>query len=210
MADTLVPTHPLESWRSAFAALNADPDVEVLVETRALLTTLDLRIDPDDAGSGRAVADAARLLGGDLPGPHRWTEIADGRAFRLGPDEWLVTHATARGDRWERALRTVLVPRGGAATDVSAQRISLRVSGPDARALLSFGCALDLRPRSFPPGHCAQTLLAHVGVLLAAEHTGDPGHGDVGYELFVRTSFAGHLAAWLLDAAVGLRSVRPA
>jgi sarcosine oxidase subunit gamma len=60
--------------------------------------------------------------------------------------------------------------------------------------LLAHGCALDLRPRVFGPGRCAQTLLARAGVVLMARD------GDE-FLVFVRSSFAGYLAAWLLDAA---------
>jgi sarcosine oxidase subunit gamma len=68
------------------------------------------------------------------------------------------------------------------------------VAGPRARDLLAHGCALDLHPRSFGPGRCAQTMLARAQVLLVA-HDGDE------FTVFVRSSFAGYLATWLLDAA---------
>ena len=58
------------------------------------------------------------------------------------------------------------------------------------------GCSLDLHPRVFGRGTAAQTLLGQAGVVLVAlDDTG------TSYQVVVRTSFAGYLTAWLLDAA---------
>lgn len=81
-------------------------------------------------------------------------------------------------------------------TDVSAQRTTLLVSGPRARDLLAHGCSLDLHPRVFTPGGCAQTALARAQVVLVAR-----AEARAGFWVLVRSSFAGYLADWLLDAA---------
>jgi sarcosine oxidase, subunit gamma len=200
MADTLVATHPLEAYRAAFAALSDDlasAGVDLAVELEPLVPAVDLRVDPAAVGDPAALRDA---VGGALPTrPNTWTVLADGRAVWLGPDEWLLT-----GDRpagaWEEALRAVVGPLGGAAVDVSDQRTGLLLRGTGARELLAAGCALDLRPASFPPGSAAQTLLGQSGVLLTAH--------DDGVRLAVRTSFAGYLADWLLDAVTELRPTK--
>ena len=59
--------------------------------------------------------------------------------------------------------------------------------------MLARGCALDLHPSVFPPGRCAQTLVARAQVILYRpdEHT---------FRLLVRPSFADYLRAWLRDA----------
>jgi sarcosine oxidase subunit gamma len=121
----------------------------------------------------------------------------------LGPDEWLLI-GEHPGDQWAEALRAVVAPLGGAAVDVSDQRTGVRLRGSGARELLAFGCALDLRPASFPPGSCAQTLLGQAGVLLIADRVDD------GFVILVRTSFAGYVADWLLDAAQELRPTHQA
>jgi sarcosine oxidase, subunit gamma len=201
MADTrllepLAATHPLEPHRAAFAALSdelASAGADLAIELEPLTSAVDLRVDPA-AVDTRALAD---VVGGTLPTvPNTWTVLADGRAVWLGPDEWLLV-----GERpapaWEDALRAVVAPQGGAAVDVSAQRTGLRLRGAGARGLLALGCALDLRPASFPPGSAAQTLLGQSGVLLIAD--------DDGFRLLVRTSFAGYVADWLLDATTEFR-----
>jgi sarcosine oxidase subunit gamma len=201
MADTtLLPTHPLEAHRAAFAALSAEfaaAGTDLAIELEPLTSAVDLRVDP--AAVDAAVVDPAALrdvVGGPLPAvPNTWTALPDGRAIWLGPDEWLLTGGRP-AEAWEEALRAVVAEQG-AAVDVSAQRTGVRLRGPGARALLAQGCALDLRPASFPPGSAAQTLLGQSGVLLTAE--------DDGFRLAVRTSFAGYVADWLLDATDELR-----
>jgi sarcosine oxidase subunit gamma len=65
--------------------------------------------------------------------------------------------------------------------------------------VLSRGCALDLHPRVFT-GRCAQTLVARTQAVLV-EESGE-------FLVLVRSSFAGYLGEWLLDAAVEYRSGR--
>jgi sarcosine oxidase subunit gamma len=102
----------------------------------------------------------------------------------LGPDEWLVLG----GREADYAV----------ACDVSANRVVLELSGADARAVLAAGCAIDLRPRAFGPGRCAQTLLARAQVILQCT-------ADDTFRIFVRPSFAPYLRAWLEDARLGSR-----
>jgi sarcosine oxidase subunit gamma len=77
--------------------------------------------------------------------------------------------------------------------DVSAYRAVVELAGEDRFDLLAQGCGLDLHPRSWRDGRCAQTLLGRVPVLLQER--------DDATRVFVRTSFANHLAGWLLRAA---------
>ena len=62
------------------------------------------------------------------------------------------------------------------------------------RIALAAGCALDLHPRMFRAGCCAQTLLAKVPVIL------DQLDGSPTFHVLVRASFAAYLADWLVDA----------
>lgn len=188
---TLTLTHPLEDRRAALAAASGGPGGPLRLELEAPVAAVDLRVDP--GGSGPAAVAAA--VGGPLPDrPDTWTELPGGAALRLGPDEWLLTSAAARPEDWEFHVDEAAGAHGGMAVDVSAQRTCVRVRGAAARELLSFGCAIDLRPGSFPPGRCAQTLLGQAPVLLVAHAADD-------LALFVRPSFAGYVADWLVDAA---------
>jgi sarcosine oxidase subunit gamma len=103
----------------------------------------------------------------------------------LGPSEWLVVDGPP-----------IDLPGG---VDVSANRTTIELSGPHARDILEKGCALDLHPRAFPAGSCAQTMVARTQVILwqTAE--------TPVYHLMVRGSFARYLADWLTDAAAEYR-----
>ncbi len=203
MADTstlMIARHPLETRRAQLAELSAELD-GVALELEEPVAAVDLRLDP--AGPGPAAV--AEVAGGPLPAqPDTWTGLVAGQALRLGPDEWLLTSAAARPEDWEFGLDEAAAPFGGTAVDVSAQRTTVRVRGASARRLLASGCAIDLRPASFPRGRCAQTLLGQAGVLLVARGVDASGADDL--QLFVRPSFAGYVVDWLVDAAQEFRS----
>jgi sarcosine oxidase, subunit gamma len=135
--------------------------------------------------------------GFDLPTePNTVAGDASRAALWLGPDEWLVVGPPGS----ETALETDLRATGATVVDVSANRTTLEIRGRGVRELLEFGCPIDLDPRVFGPGRCAQTLLARANVLIwfVAD---DP---EPVYRLLVRPSFAAYVAAWLADAADGL------
>ena len=92
-------------------------------------------------------------------------------------------------------MRASFAPDWGSVVDVSANRTVIELSGPRARELLAHGCSLDLHPRSFGPGDCAQTLLAQTAVILWQTDDAPT------FKIFVRASFAAHLTRWLADAA---------
>lgn len=191
MADTLYRAHPLEHWKPALAAHSRTLDL-LTIQVEGSVAALDLRIDP--AGAGPAAVGS--VVGAALPTePNTWTHTRDGQIVWLGPDEWLVTSANLLPHELEDKLSRVVSAYDGAAVDVSAQRTSLRLRGPQVRELLSFGCSIDLRPSAFPTGASTLTTIGRAGVLILALGDGDD------YRVFVRPSFAGYLADWLLDAA---------
>jgi sarcosine oxidase, subunit gamma len=98
------------------------------------------------------------------------------------------------GPEWYLLVDDDPVDAAAGAVDVSAQRTVLELSGPSATAVLAHGCSIDLRPRAFGPGSCAQTMLAKAQVVL---HQTGP---EPTYRILVRASFADYLVRWLLDA----------
>ena len=185
MADQLPRTHPLEAWLPAFADLSG----AVRISAEPFVSMAVLRVDPATAGE-------LRIRGTALPtAPGTWASAGDGRLIWLGPDEWLLTSPGTAPEVLEEELRTLLRPVGGSAVDVSAQRIGLRLGGPAARQVLAKGCSIDLHPRVFGAGQSAQTNLGQAGVVLLAL-------GEDEFAVLVRSSFAGYLATWLLDASL--------
>jgi sarcosine oxidase subunit gamma len=128
--------------------------------------------------------------------PNTVTGDASRAALWLGPDEWLAVGPPGSEAQIEADHRAA----GASLVEVSANRTTLELRGPHARELLEFGCPIDLHPRVFGPGRCAQTLLARANVLIwfVAD---DP---EPVYRLLVRPSFAAYVATWLADAADGL------
>ena len=111
----------------------------------------------------------------------------------LGPDEWLIVDEGTPLS--EADVRQAFAPDWGSVVDLSANRVVFELEGPAARDLLAHGCPLDLHPRVFGPGQCAQTLLARAAVILwqtdAAPRIAS----------WSRASFADHITRWLADAA---------
>jgi sarcosine oxidase subunit gamma len=157
-----------------------------------------------DVRVGARRPEAEEALGAGLPeAANTWVGTGSGRSVWLGPDEWLLSSTTEAPEELEARVRQAVVPLGGTATDVSAQRIGLRLTGARVRDVLAKGCSIDLHPRVFTRGSSAQTTLGQAGVVLL----GLSGAGD-DYLVLVRSSFAGYLADWLLDAALEFTASR--
>jgi sarcosine oxidase, subunit gamma len=196
--EPLTRTPPLTAWGDDLGAL---PD-GVQITPRPFVAMTDLRADP----TGPAAAAVARYLGVALPTtPSTYAESETATAIWLGPDEWLVTSPFRTPEELETALREAVSGEGaefaGSVVDVSAQRTTVRLRGEHVRDLLSGGCSVDMHPRAFGRGAAVQTLLGQAGVvLMALDDTATH------YQVVVRSSFAGYLTAWLLDAATEYRT----
>jgi sarcosine oxidase subunit gamma len=155
----------------------------VMVEHVPFLAQVDVRLD-------------AALLGlapYPLPiTPNTAWEDGPRAALWLGPDEWLVLGPPGAGPVIVGELEAALDGSHLSIVDVSANRVALELSGPRAKEILSKGCALDLHPRRWQPGMCAQTMLARAQVILheRSDTTG----------VLCRPSFADYLVDWLIDA----------
>lgn len=179
--------------------------------------TAELRLLPQPVQVGVQVAPgspAARALeqalGVALPATANTVASAEHRdVLWLGPEEWLVietgSDATTAGaaavSDLERALRAAVGGDGWAAiVDLSANRSALELAGSGAVEVLASVCGLDLHPRSFPPGRCAQTLLAAAPVILQRLASGPQPR----FRILVRPSLARYVQDWLADAIVGV------
>ncbi|MFI6625221.1 sarcosine oxidase subunit gamma [Streptomyces sp. NPDC050528] len=196
MADTAlsVPRRsPLAGAADRLAATTRSSGGTIRLAELPFLAQVNLRLDPKGAA-----ADAVGLaLGLSLPvEPNTVVRSGELTVLWLGPDEWLVVGPPDTQRDVEQRIRAAAGDEHIAVTDVSAQRTTLLVSGARARDLLAHGCALDLHPRAFGAGRCAQTMLARAQVVLVARD--EPGSG---FWVLVRSSFAGYLTDWLLDAA---------
>lgn len=188
MAERLYRISPLACYTDVFAATRG---TGAELAELAFSTQLNLRLDP----KGPAAERVALALGAPLPAePNTVTRAGALTLCWLGPDEWLLAGEPDKASELTALLSDALGEEDGSVVDVSAHRTTIRLSGARARDVLAHGCPLDLHPRVFGAGQCAQTMLARTGVLLIAD--------DDGYRILVRSSFARYLASWLLDAAV--------
>ena len=156
----------------------------VIVEHVPFLTQIDVRLE------AAFVAQAPYPL---PTTPNTAWEEGSLAALWLAPDEWLVLGPPGAGPEIVDELAAALHGLHRSIVDVSANRVALELSGPRAKEILSKGCSLDLHPRSWQPGMCAQTMLARAQVILheRSETTG----------ILVRPSFGDYLVDWLIDAA---------
>ena len=123
------------------------------------------------------------------------TRLGARTALWLAPGEWRVVGPPDDAAALLEALRGEVPRRLAGVVDVSDFYTTIRLTGAGARAVLAQGCPLDLHPRVFGPGQCAQSLLAKADVLI---HQIDAAPT---YELHVRWSLAEYLWAWMADAA---------
>ena len=160
------------------------------------LGKVELRGDPGDRAFMAAVGRTLDLL---LPTEANTTASrGDLTALWLGPDAWLLTFPPGALARLAGSLRRALSDVHAAITDVSDGRVALRLAGPNARDVLAKGCPLDLHPRVFATGSCAQSLLAKASVLIHLPND-DVQRGPT-FDLYAARSFAHYLFAWLEDA----------
>ena len=117
------------------------------------------------------------------------------QALWLGPDEWLIVTPPDEQDAVEDALVEALSGVFSSVTDITGGQTLITLSGEHSRDVLAKGCSLDLHPRAFGEGRCAQTVVAGSNVILLWAGA------EPSFDLIVRRSFAEYLALWLHDAA---------
>ncbi|MGW1397220.1 sarcosine oxidase subunit gamma [Streptomyces sp. NPDC002405] len=180
---------PLTHLRDRMRAATVTGERGVSLEEWPFVTMVSLRVDPASEAAGRL----GSALGAALPG-HCGATARSGphSTLWLGPDEWLVL-SQSEGPALVAELLDALAGAPGSVVDVSANRTTLELSGPSARAVLEKGCALDLHPRSFGPDRAVSTQVGPVPVVLWQT-------GETAYRLLPRSSFADYLTRWLIDA----------
>ncbi len=166
--------------RSPLAARAADL-ATIGAELVPLLAQVDLRVDPTHAG----------LAPYPLPLEPN-TAFDDGRraALWLGPDEWLILGPPGAAEEIVAELEAAFADLHRSVIDVSASRVAIELPAPGRFDLLAHVCPLDLDPRIWVAGMCAQTLLGRAQVILQ-ERTDTTG-------ILVRPSFADYVVDLLL------------
>jgi sarcosine oxidase subunit gamma len=148
----------------------------------AFLAQVDVRADPSTAASLGFPAEPNTVASG-----------SDRDILWLGPDEWLVVGLGGTAEALVAELETMLGDVHHSVVDVSANRTAIELAGPSRHELLSSACPIDLHPRSWGDGRCAQTVFGAAQILLQ-EREGTT-------RVFVRPSFAGYVVDLLVAAS---------
>ena len=147
-------------------------------------------------GMPRFAQGVARVLGRPPPdAPDTFVETRFGKEGSViawaGPEEWFVIGQEEGTSGLRVALRQAIPEAHGAVVDVSSGFTLLCIEGRQARDLIAAGCSIDVHPRVFGPGRCAQTLFARTGIcLLQRDETPS-------FEMMVRRSHARWLWRWM-------------
>ncbi len=154
---------------------------------------VNLRGEPAAPNVPGAVTDVLKI---GLPlQPNTLGASETAKVYWLGPDEWLLASLSLSAAEIVSGLRLSLGGVHAAVTDLTSGYTSIRLRGAGCRDVLAKGCTLDLHPRLFGDGQCAQTLLARAPVLI------EPLPAMDAYQLIVRRSYADYLWHWLHDAS---------
>jgi sarcosine oxidase subunit gamma len=184
---------PLVRFDLAARAKMSPDNAGVVARERAFLGHLNVRGDSEDP---RFAAAVSGVLGCGLPlVANTVSEAAGNTVYWLGPNEWLIVTAGERKAAVESELRTALADLFAAVTDLSGGQTVVLLRGRAIRDVLAKGCPLDLNPRAFGAGRCAQSHLAKAPILLRQVDD------EPSFEIVVRRSFADYFWLWLEDAA---------
>ena len=167
--------------RSPLAQRSSDLD-RLDARELAFVAQLDVRVDLSTAAS----------LGFPTV-PNTATTTGDRDVLWLAPDEWLVVGGPGAADAIADELERSLAGLHHSVVDVSANRAVIELTGTSRHDLLSSACPIDLHPRSWGDGRCAQSVFGAAQVLLHER--------DGATRLFVRPSFADYVLDLLLAAA---------
>jgi len=158
------------------------------------LHTIDLRVAPGSATQA-TIAEASGVELTMKPGKTQ-TLIKSGgdeaHALCLAPDWWLIVGFPEA----EQKLAPLRLNNDYhfSAVDVSGQRTTIELEGPNSREVLAHLWEQDLREKNFPVGSVSQGLMAKAPVIVW--HI-----APFCYRVMVRSSFALHLWKALVDAA---------
>jgi sarcosine oxidase subunit gamma len=193
MHDPIHRESPLARFDLAARATRTPGGAGVVARERPFLGHINLR---GGAQHPRFVGAVSDVLGDGLPlVANTVTDVQGVTMYWLGPDEWLIVTPGERRAGVEGELRRVLAGLHVAVTDVSGGQTVLQLHGAHARDVLAKGCPIDLHPRAFAIGQCAQSHLARAPILIGQIEN------QPYFELIFRRSFADYLWTWLESAA---------
>jgi len=116
----------------------------------------------------------------------------------LRPKEWLLISASMQQDQLLSHAGPMLKPEVSVISDHSHGMAVIRLQGAGAPWLLSKLSGLDYLSSQSAKAHCAQTLMGHIGVLVAYHQVDD---GSFVFDLVFDRSFARYFWALLVESS---------
>jgi sarcosine oxidase, subunit gamma len=176
-------------WPSSYR----DPSLRITV--RVIGCVINLRGSVGDPAFEHAVRDVLgvnlpRVTGGVATSPRA-------QCLWQGPDEWLVMISEREETRCVAELDDALAGLHHAVTDVTGDRLVIRITGSRALELIARGCSIDLDPEAFSSGRVVNCVFADT---LATLVHAEPGE----YDVHVKRSYARWFENWFAAAAAGL------
>ena len=201
MVDGYLRQSPLAHMHLEARAANEPQENEIGVEMgeRPLLGMINLRAQKSDPVF---LSTIKQNLGLDVPTDvNTVSESIDGiYTLCLGPDEWLIVAPSNKEQKIHNDLRQALEHLHTSINLIGESRTVIRLNGLNARDTLAKGCSLDLHPRAFKPGQCAQTILGRSDITIHQVAHQDKTYAAK-YDIIVLRSFAEYVWTWLEDAA---------
>lgn len=159
-----------------------------------------------DASKNAFCDNVKKILKIELPKTPNTIEGLGSRfqALWLGPDEWLLTSSKDSEHHLYSNLREQLKTYHVAITDVTESRTTIQLEGTNACQVIMKDCSLDLHPKAFKIGQCAQTIVAKTNIIMCRVLDSKSKHPI--FQIHVTNSYAQHLWEWLEDAANEYRS----
>ena len=192
MSDTPLRQSTLAQFVSENRATVPTREPSVLLTELPLLGYVNLRGNPNEQRFLKAVE---KTLGVNLPLKPNTGSVANTvSVLWLAPDEWLLITPSDQETQLVQTLGDSLGQIPTSVTDITGSQTLLKLSGQSALKLIAKGCSVDLHPRVFGPGQCAQTILAKVPIVIWRPDDTPT------YNIVVRRTYADHLARWLEDA----------
>ena len=186
MANTAIKRSPLEGLVGSTAGT-------VKLEERAYTGKVTLRGNPDDASFMKAVED---VIGVALP--TKALSFAEGKTYTacwMGPDEWLLLTPEDGQNALVAALNGALESFHKSVVDVTDYYVIMRLSGQNAREIITNSCPLDVHPSKFSAGMCTNTKYARASIFLMQMDDTPT------YDVMVRWSMADYLWNYFVDGS---------
>jgi sarcosine oxidase subunit gamma len=180
--------------QSPLDGMNIGAVATVAIRELPDLQTIDLRVAPGTP-SQHAIREVLGINLPMKPGKIELEYTPGGDEFYslcLGPDWWLIVGFPEAEQRFA-SLRSN-EDYHFSVVDVSGQRTTIELEGPNVQELLAQLWEQDVREKTFPVGSVSQGLMAKSPVIVC--HM-----AQSRYRVMVRSSFAMHLWKALVDAA---------